>query len=85
MLVYSVIRLALFAAVWWVLTQIGIGLYLAGLIAALLAMLVSILFLGRPRERAAERWQEADERRRASRPAPRDEDADAEDELVDGR
>lgn len=84
-LVFSVIRLALFGALWWVLTQVGIGFYLAGLIAALLAMLISILFLGRPRERAVERWQAADERRRKRRPARRDEDAAEEDELVDGR
>ncbi len=81
-LVYSVIRLALFGALWWVLANVGVGFYLAGIIAALIAMLVSILFLGRPRERAAERWQQADERRRERRKTKRDEDADEEDALV---
>lgn len=84
-LVYSVLRLVLFGALWWVFAHVGLNVYLAGLVAALVAMLVSILFLGRPRDRAATRWQQADERRRARRSEPRDVDADTEDAVVDGR
>lgn len=82
-LLYSVLRLALFGLVWWLLALAGFGIYMAGIIAALIAMLISILFLRRPREQAARRWQEADERRREQKARTRDRDADEEDELLD--
>lgn len=82
-LLFSVIRLALWLVLWWVLSAVGIGLVLAGLLAALIAMLLSILFLRRPREAAARSWQDADERRRERRGAVVDEDAEEEDALLD--
>ncbi|MDO5661146.1 MAG: DUF4229 domain-containing protein [Brachybacterium sp.] len=82
-LVYSVLRLALFAGTWWLLYMIGVGFWLAGIAAALVSMLVSILVLRRQRDRVATHWQAADERRRARKGEPVDDDADAEDEAVE--
>ncbi len=83
-LVYSLLRLAILAGVWWLLYALTpFGFYLSGILAALIALLVSILVLRRPRSQAAERWQRADERRRARRGEKRDEDADEEDAVVD--
>lgn len=88
LLVYSLLRIALFAVVWWLLTLAGLGVFLAGMLAALVAMLASILLLKGPRQRAAERWQAADEQRRsrrAERASRRSADEDEEDSLVEGR
>ena len=63
-LLYAVIRLGLWVLIWWLLTLMGVGLMLAGVLAALLAMLISILFLDRLRDAAAMRWKAADERRK---------------------
>lgn len=83
-LVYSLLRLAILAGVWWLLYSLtSFGFYLSGLLAALIALLVSILALRRPRNQAAERWRRADERRRARRGEQHDEDADEEDALMD--
>jgi uncharacterized protein (DUF58 family) len=82
-LLYTVIRLVVLAAAWWLMVQIGVGFYLAGIIAVLIAFLVSVLFLRAPRERLAGRLQSADERRRERRGPVRDEDADEEDALLD--
>lgn len=85
-LLYSVLRIAVLAAVWWLLMQFGLGFGFAGIGAALIAMLLSILFLRRPRQAAAERWQAADERRREKRHATGadiDHDAEDEDALLD--
>lgn len=84
-LVYSLLRLALFAGIWWLLVAVtDLGLLMAGMVAALIAMLLSILFLRSPRERVARRWQSADERRRERRAERHDEDAEAEDALSEG-
>lgn len=83
MVVYAVLRLALFGAVWWLLTLLDIGVMLAGVLAALLSMLVSILVLNKVRDRAAMRWKDADDRRRAKRGPMVDEDAEHEDALLD--
>lgn len=83
-LVYTVLRLGLLALLWWVLYEVGVGFYLAGLLAVLIAFLVSAVVLRRPRDRAAGRLQEADERRRARKGPVRDVDADEEDSLLDG-
>ena len=83
MVVYAVLRLALFGVIWWLLTLLDIGVMLAGVLAALISMLLSILFLDRVRDRAAMRWKVADERRRERRGEPVDEDAAEEDALVD--
>lgn len=81
--VYALMRLALWVVIWWLLTLAGVGLLLAGVLAAFLAMLVSILLLDRQRDAAAQRWRAANERRRARRGPARDTDADEEDALVD--
>lgn len=82
-LLYTVIRLALWGALWWILTQVGIGVYLAGVLAALIAMLLSIVLLNPLRDRAAMRWKAADDRRRERKGEQRDEDADQEDAILD--
>lgn len=82
-LVYAVIRLGLWVLIWWLLTLMGVGLMLAGVLAALLAMLISILFLDRLRDAAARRWKAADERRAERRGQAVDEDAEFEDSLLD--
>ncbi|HEX7352379.1 DUF4229 domain-containing protein [Brachybacterium sp.] len=82
-LLYAVIRLGLWALIWWVLTLVDVGVMLAGVLAALLAMLISILFLDRLRQGAALRWKAADERRAQRRGADVDEDAEYEDTLLD--
>jgi hypothetical protein len=78
-LLYAVIRLGLWAALWWVLTVVGV--MLAGVLAALIAMLISILFLDRLRDGAAMRWKDAHERRVERRGEIVDEDAEYEDGL----
>lgn len=82
-LLYAVIRLGLWAVIWWALTLLGVGVALAGVLAALIAMLISILFLERLRNAAAMRWKAADERRAERRGADVDEDAEYEDALLD--
>ncbi|MGY5766172.1 DUF4229 domain-containing protein [Brachybacterium sp. DNPG3] len=82
-IVFGLIRLALWAVLWWLLALAGLGTILAGLVAVLIAMMLSFLFLNRQRDAAAMSWQEADERRRENKVEKRDEDADAEDALVD--
>ncbi|WP_058235284.1 DUF4229 domain-containing protein [Devriesea agamarum] len=85
LLLYVFLRVLIFAALWWLLYWIGLGsLALSGIFAAVLAMLVSILVLGRPRQGIALRWEQADARRRARKAPVRDHDADAEDQLIDG-
>lgn len=83
-LLYAVIRLGLWVLIWWALTQLDIGLMLAGVLAALIAMLVSIVFLDRLRDAAAMRWKAADERRAERRGPDVDEDAEYEDSMLDG-
>ncbi|ASK65210.1 hypothetical protein CFK39_04500 [Brachybacterium avium] len=82
-LFYAVVRLGLWVLLWWVLTLFGLGVVLAGLLAALISMLVSILFLDRLRDAAALRWKAADERRAQRRGPDVDEDAEYEDSLLD--
>lgn len=78
-LLYAVLRLGLWAAIWWLLTLLDVGVLLAAVLAALIAMLISILLLDRLRNRAAMRWKDAHERRAERRGQPADEDADYED------
>ncbi len=82
-LLYAVLRLGLWALLWWLLTLLDVGVLLAAVLAALLAMLISILFLDRLRDRAAMRWKDAHERRLQRRGQPADEDADYEDLVLD--
>ncbi|MBP2408603.1 DUF4229 domain-containing protein [Brachybacterium fresconis] len=83
MALFAVIRLLLWVGIWWLLTLFDVGLLLAAALAALIAMLISILFLDRLRSSAALRWKAADERRRARKGRPVDHDADAEDAALD--
>lgn len=83
MALFAVIRLVLWAGIWWVLTLFDIGAMLAGVLAALIAMLISILFLNRVRDAAAMRWKAADDRRRERHADDVDEDAEAEDSFLD--
>lgn len=85
MVLYSILRLALWAVIWWLLTVAGMGVILAGVLAALIAMLISILALNRLRDSAAMRWKEADDRRRERKGPEVDEDASEEDALLDDR
>lgn len=82
-LLYAVLRLGLWALIWWLLTLMHVGVMLAGVLAALIAMLLSILFLDRFRSAAALRWKAADERRAERRGPVHDEDADYEDSVLD--
>jgi len=82
-LFYAVVRLGLWALLWWLLTLSGLGVVLAGVLAALISMLLSILFLDRLRDAAAQRWKAADERRAERRSGEGDEDAEYEDGLLD--
>lgn len=82
MAVYSLIRLALWVVIWWLLTLLDIGVALAGVLAALIAMLLSILFLNRVRDAAAMRWKAAHDRRRQRKGEKIDQDAEAEDALL---
>ena len=66
MALFAVIRLALWLGIWWLLTQIQVGVMLAGVLAAVIAMLLSILFLDRLRSKVALRWKAADDRRRGA-------------------
>lgn len=84
MVLYGILRLALWAVIWWLLTVAGMGVILAGVLAALIAMLISILALNRLRDSAAMRWKEADDRRRERKGPDVDEDASEEDALLDG-
>src|SRR5690625_7831164 len=83
MVLYWVLRLALWAVIWWLLTVAGMGVILAGVLAALIAMLISTLALNRLRDSAAMRWKEADDRRRERKGQRLDEDAAEEDALLD--
>ncbi|MGP9746178.1 DUF4229 domain-containing protein [Brachybacterium sp. AOP29-B2-41] len=82
-LLYAVIRLGLWILLWWALTLLDVGVMLAGVLAALIAMLISILFLDRLRDAAAMRWKAADERRAERRGPDIDEDAEYEDAMLD--
>lgn len=87
-LLYSVLRIVLFGALWGLLIVAGFHYLIAGIVAAVVALLASVLFLRTPRAGAAESWRAADEARREKRagiaedPDAQDEDAllDAEDE-----
>ena len=83
MFLFAVIRLVLWAGIWWVLTLFDVGVMLAGVLAALIAMLISILFLNRVRDAVAMRWKAADDRRRERHADDVDEDAEAEDSFLD--
>lgn len=86
---YSLIRLALFAAVWallFVLLPKSIPWIYSGILAAVVAMLISILLLGKPRQAVASELQGKVQDMQAKRQQTRtlaEQDADAEDALLD--
>lgn len=80
---YAVLRILMWLVLWYLLVLAGLGVYIAGVLAVLIAMMLSFLLLGRTRRRAAEGLQEVDERRRARRGPEVDEDAESEDALLD--
>lgn len=82
-LLYAVVRLGLWLLLWWLLTLLDVGVMLAGVLAAAIAMLLSIVFLDRLRSAAALRWKAADERRAQRRGPEVDEDAEYEDGVLD--
>jgi L-lactate permease len=88
-LVYTLIRLGLFAAVLIVLLLLQITPWLAAVIAALIALCISIIFLRKPREEASKTLYEARNNRgqAASRPSSRaagaSDDESVEDDAVD--
>jgi L-lactate permease len=77
--------LGLFAAVLIVMLLLQITPWLAAIIAALISLSISIIFLRKPREQAAQTLYEArNNRSQAARPpAPKSEDEDVEDDAVD--
>ncbi len=71
---YSLARLGLFAGVLALLLLLGIEWWIAAIVAAIIALCVSYIFLGGLRTRAAEQLAAA----RAPRPTADDEAEDAE-------
>lgn len=85
-LIYSVVRLAIFAAVWFMLSFTGIHWMFTGVLAAVVAMLISVLFLGKLRQRLAIDVQgrvQDRAKKRQGRKSEYDLDADAEDSVID--
>lgn len=85
-LIYSVVRLAIFAAVWFLLSFTGIHWMFTGVLAAVVAMLISVLFLGKLRQRLAIDVQgrvQDRAKKRQGRKSEYDLDADAEDSVID--
>lgn len=74
---YTVVRLGIFAAALAVLVVVGTGWILGAVFASLIALSLSLLFLGGLRQRAAESL-----RSRVEKPQ-RDVDSDIEDEQLD--
>lgn len=80
---YALIRIVLWLVIWYLLTLVGVGVITAGLLAVLIAMMISFLLLGGRRQRAAEGLQSVDERRRERRGPVVDQDAADEDALIE--
>ncbi len=86
LLVYSLLRLALFGACWWALAWAGLDPWLAVVAAALVAWGLSYVALRGPRDAAARWLAEQDARRKAGIPnlsARARQDAADEDALVE--
>lgn len=87
LLVYSLLRLALFGACWWALAWAGLNPWVAVVAAALVAWGLSYVALRGPRDAAARWLAEQDARRKAGIPnlsARARQDAADEDALVEG-
>jgi hypothetical protein len=88
LVVYSLLRLVLFGACWWLLAWVGLNPWLAVVVAAFLAWGLSYVALPGPRDAAA-RWlaaRDAERKARGGRPhlsARAQQDAADEDAQVD--
>ena len=84
-LYYGLLRVALFFVLWWVGLQLGLGMVMATLAAAILTFAVSYLFLGRLRRGATQDLSAAWEGRPGRRGRTEAADAEAEDAYTQGR
>ena len=84
-LYYGLLRVALFFVLWWVGLQLGLGMVMATLAAAILTFAVSYLFLGRLRRGATQDLTAAWEGRPGRRGRTEAADAEAEDAYTQGR
>ncbi|QCP07474.1 DUF4229 domain-containing protein [Micrococcus luteus] len=84
-LYYGLLRVALFFVLWWVGLQLGLGMVMATLAAAILTFAVSYLFLGRLRRGATQDLSAAWEGRPGRRGRTEAADAEAEDAYTEGR
>ena len=82
---YGLVRVALFFVLWWVGLQLGLGMVMATLAAAILTFAVSYLFLGRLRRGATQDLSAAWEGRPGRRGRTEAADAEAEDAYTEGR
>lgn len=82
-LVYSLIRIGLFLGVFVILYLVGLEWYWAALAAALISMSLSIIFLQKPREEAAESLYRARHDKTAHTTPTLGEDEAVEDAVVD--
>ena len=82
---YGLLRVALFFVLWWVGLQLGLGMVMATLAAAILTFAVSYLFLGRLRRGATQDLSAAWEGRPGRRGRTEAADAEAEDAYTQGR
>lgn len=82
---YGLVRVALFFVLWWVGLQLGLGMVMATLAAAILTFAVSYLFLGRLRRGATQDLSSAWEGRPGRRGRTETADAEAEDAYTQGR
>jgi len=76
--IYSVVRVGLFAGVFLLLWLLGIEWWLAAISAAVIALCISYIFFGKLRARVAE---EIEARRKAAGVPAANSDEDAEDSL----
>jgi membrane protein implicated in regulation of membrane protease activity len=86
-ILYSLIRLGVFAVVLALLLLLQITPWIAAVLAAIIALCISIIFLRRPREEASKTLYAARANRSAASatPARTSEDEDVEDHAVDGQ
>ena len=86
LVVYTLIRVGLFAAVFALLLLTGAEFWLAAIIAALISLCISIIVLRKPRDEASRSLYAARANRgqaRSAAPASTSEDEDVEDTAVD--
>ncbi|MBB4735807.1 DUF4229 domain-containing protein [Micrococcus cohnii] len=84
-LLYGLVRLAIFAAVWGLCLWLGTGFLVAVIVATVLTFAISYLFLDRLRRSATSQLNEAWAGRPGRRGRTEQADADAEDAYTQGR